>query len=68
MGDWYTWLTHLLCKQEQTVRIRYPPPTKGAVMKPRNHVFLALRKRNGAGAHKKTAKQLRGKWKRDMGL
>ncbi len=37
-------------------------------MKPRNHVFLALRKRGGSGAHKKTHKQLRGKWKRDMGL
>ena len=37
-------------------------------MKPRNHVFLALRKRRGAGAHKKTTKQLRGRWKRDIGL
>ncbi len=36
--------------------------------KPRNHIVLALTKRGGAGAHKKTTKQLRGKWKRDMGL
>ena len=28
-GDWYTWLTHLVCNQEQTVRIRYPPPSLG---------------------------------------
>jgi hypothetical protein len=34
--------------------------------KPRNHVALALMKRNGAGSHEKTTKQLRGKWKRDM--
>lgn len=31
--------------------------------KPRNHVVLALMKRGGAGSHKKTTKQLRGKWK-----
>jgi len=34
--------------------------------KPRNHVQLALIKRGGAGSHKKTHKQLRGKWKRTM--
>jgi hypothetical protein len=28
-------------------------------MKPRNYVYLALRKRTGAGAHRKTNKQLR---------
>jgi len=34
--------------------------------KPRNHVQLALMKRGGAGSHKKTHKQLRGQWKRNM--
>ena len=34
--------------------------------KPRNHVALALSKRGGAGAHKKTHKQLRGRWKREL--
>ena len=34
--------------------------------KPRNHVVIALMKRNGAGSHKKTTKQLRGKWKRNI--
>ncbi len=32
--------------------------------KPRNHVALALHKRNGAGSHTKSHKQLRGEWKR----
>ena len=34
--------------------------------KPRNHVQLALMKRGGAGSHKKSHKQLRGQWKRNM--
>lgn len=33
--------------------------------KPRNHVHLALLKRNGAGSHKKSHKQLRGKLNRE---
>ena len=36
--------------------------------KPRNHVVIALMKRNGSGSHKKSHKQLRGKWKRDLGI
>ena len=32
--------------------------------KPRNHVVLALMKRNGSGSHTKSHKQLRGKLKR----
>lgn len=36
------------------------------VNKPRNHITLAMMKRGGAGSHKKSHKQLRGKWKRDM--
>ncbi len=35
-------------------------------LKPRNHVVVALLKRNGAGSHTKTTKQLRGKWKRSI--
>lgn len=34
-------------------------------LKPRNHIALALMKRGGAGSHKKSHKQLRGKWKRE---
>ena len=34
--------------------------------KPRNHIALALTKRGGAGSHKKTHKQLRGRWKREL--
>ena len=34
--------------------------------KPRNHVVIALMKRNGAGSHTKSHKQLRGQWKRNM--
>ena len=34
--------------------------------KPRNHVVIALMKRNGAGSHQKSHKQLRGEWKRDL--
>jgi hypothetical protein len=33
--------------------------------KPRNHVALALQKRNGAGAHKKSWKQQRQALKRE---
>lgn len=36
--------------------------------KPRDHVALAMFKRNGSGSHTKSHKQLRGKWKRDLGL
>lgn len=35
--------------------------------KPRNHVALALMKRNGAGSHKKSWKQKRSAWKREEG-
>jgi hypothetical protein len=34
--------------------------------KPRNYIALALHKRGGSGSHKKSHKQLRGKWKRSM--
>jgi hypothetical protein len=34
--------------------------------KPRNHIVMALLKRNGSGSHQKTHKQLRGEWKRNM--
>jgi hypothetical protein len=34
--------------------------------KPRNHVVVALMKRNGSGSHKKSHKQLRGQWKRNL--
>ena len=36
--------------------------------KPRNYIFLALLKRQGAGSHTKTHKQLRNSWKRDLGV
>jgi hypothetical protein len=41
---------------------------KQKTRKPRNHVALALMKRGGAGSHKKSHKQLRGKLNRDLGL
>ncbi len=34
--------------------------------KPRNHVVVALMKRNGSGSHQKSHKQLRGQWKRNL--
>jgi hypothetical protein len=34
--------------------------------KPRNYVAFALMKRNGSGTHKKTHKQLRNRWKREL--
>jgi hypothetical protein len=39
---------------------------KTKTRKPRNHVVIALIKRNGAGSHQKTHKQLRGEWKRNL--
>jgi len=39
---------------------------KTKTRKPRNHVLIALLKRNGSGSHKKTHKQLRGEWKRTL--
>ena len=44
----------------------YQKENKMKTDKPRNHVAIALMKRNGAGSHTKTTKQLRGKWKRDI--
>jgi hypothetical protein len=41
---------------------------KQKTRKPRNHVALALSRRGGAGSHKKSHKQLRGEWKRNLGV
>ena len=35
--------------------------------KPRNHIALALMKRNGAGSHEKSWKQKRQAWKKHEG-
>jgi hypothetical protein len=34
--------------------------------KPKNYVALAMQKRSGGGTHRKTHKQLRGRWKRSL--
>ena len=81
MGCWYSWehsgfaslsqrfdpaTVHQKFKLELSSILQYNFIMKSH--KPRNHVALALMKRGGSGVHKKSHKQLRGKWKRTLGV
>lgn len=64
-GDWRNWERASFASLSQ--EFESPIFHQRKIMKtrkPRNHVQLALMKRGGSGSHKKTHKQLRGKWKR----